>query len=98
MNDRDVGPHRVSSMQVHIIVTFLQSRLARSMKPSIWSEAMSTSIYRMTLVHRRLDDEIRREHERRFPNSMRLLRLKKLRLAIKDRLHRLSPFGKRGKA
>ena len=45
--------------------------------------------YRMTLAHSRLDAEIRREQKRRVPDSWRLLRLKKLRLAIKDRMHRL---------
>jgi len=48
---------------------------------------MNALIYRLTVLHRRLDDEIRRELKRRFPDSMRLLRLKKLRLAIKDRLY-----------
>ena len=47
---------------------------------------MNALIYRLTVLHRRLDDEIRCELKRRFPDSMRLLRLKKLRLAIKDRL------------
>jgi hypothetical protein len=36
-----------------------------------------------------LDAEISREQKRRIPDSWRLLRLKKLRLAIKDRMHRL---------
>jgi len=49
---------------------------------------MNAAIYRLTLVHRKLDDEIRRELKRRFPDSLRLLRLKKLKLAIKDRLFR----------
>ncbi|HEX9963930.1 MAG TPA: DUF465 domain-containing protein [Allosphingosinicella sp.] len=48
---------------------------------------MNPFIYRLTLVHRRLDEEIRRELQRRWPNSIRLLRLKKLRLAVKDRLY-----------
>jgi hypothetical protein len=48
---------------------------------------MNALIYRLTVLHRRLDDEIRRELKRRFPDSMKLLRLKKLRLAIKDRLY-----------
>jgi len=52
-----------------------------------WKEAMNALIYRLTVIHRKLDDEIRRELKRRFPDSIRLLRLKKLRLAIKDRLH-----------
>jgi len=52
-----------------------------------WIEAMNAFTYRLTVLHRKLDDEIRRELKRRFPDSMRLLRLKKLRLAVKDRLH-----------
>ncbi len=59
---------------------------------------MNALIYKMTVVHSRLDEEIRRELERRFPDSLRLLRLKKLRLAIKDRLHMLTRFGKRERA
>jgi hypothetical protein len=52
---------------------------------------MNATLYRLTAMHRRLDDEIRRELKRRFPDTIRLLRLKKLKLAIKDRLHRLRP-------
>lgn len=48
---------------------------------------MNAFLYRLSVVHRKLDDEIRRELARRFPDSIRLLRLKKLRLAVKDRLH-----------
>jgi hypothetical protein len=49
---------------------------------------MNTLIYRLTVIHRRIDEEIRRELKRRFPDAIRLLRLKKLRLAVKDRLFR----------
>ncbi len=49
---------------------------------------MNFVVYRLTAIHRRLDEEIRRELKHRAPNGFRLLRLKKLRLAIKDRLHR----------
>ena len=42
--------------------------------------------YRLTLIHRRLDDAIRVELKSRRPDSLRLLRLKKLKLAVKDRL------------
>ena len=48
---------------------------------------MNAFLYRLSVVHRKLDDEIRRELARRFPDSIRLLRLKKLRLAVEDRLH-----------
>ena len=48
---------------------------------------MNAFVYRLSVVHRRLDDEIRRELQRRWPDSIRLLRLKKLRLAVKERLY-----------
>lgn len=47
---------------------------------------MSGILYRLSVVHRRLEDEIRRETKRTTPDNFRLLRLKKLRLAVKDRL------------
>ncbi len=49
---------------------------------------MNPIIARMAAVHRRLDEEIRRERRRRAPDVFRMQRLKKLKLAIKDRLHR----------
>ena len=52
---------------------------------------MSSATYRLTRIHRSLDDAIRQEMQRRLPNSLRLLRLKKLRLAVKDRLTGLLP-------
>jgi hypothetical protein len=52
-----------------------------------WRVAMNPLLYRLSVVHKRLDEEIRRELKRRFPDSVRLLRLKKLKLAVKDRLH-----------
>ncbi|HEX8223488.1 MAG TPA: DUF465 domain-containing protein [Allosphingosinicella sp.] len=47
---------------------------------------MSSAAYRLTHIHRRLDDAITVEAGRRLPDSLKLLRLKKLRLAVKDRL------------
>lgn len=47
---------------------------------------MSSATYRLTHIHRRLDDAITHEMRRRLPDSLKLLRLKKLRLAVKDRL------------
>jgi len=47
---------------------------------------MSSSTYRLTQTHRRLDDAISTEMGRRLPDSLKLLRLKKLRLLVKDRL------------
>ncbi len=45
---------------------------------------MPNWLYRMTVIHARLDTEIDRERQRRAPDGLRLLRLKKLRLAVKD--------------
>ena len=42
--------------------------------------------YKLTRVHARIQDEIWRESNHRRPNPWRLLRLKKLRLLVKDRL------------
>lgn len=47
---------------------------------------MSSATYRLTQVHRRLDDAITQEMRRRMPDGFKLLRLKRLRLAVKDRL------------
>lgn len=54
---------------------------------SIWREAVSNFTYTMIRLHKRLDDQIRQELKQRVPDSFRLLRLKKLRLRIKDRMH-----------
>jgi len=55
---------------------------------------MNYIIYRLTLIHHRLNEEIRSELQRQAPSWIRLLRLKKLRLAVKDRLHGLAPIGR----
>ena len=52
---------------------------------------MNMLIYRLTSIHRRLDEEIGRELERRLPDTIRLLRLKALTLTVKSRLHRSFP-------
>jgi hypothetical protein len=57
--------------------------------PFLLENIMSSSTYRLTQTHRRLDDAISREMSRRLPDSLKLLRLKKLRLLVKDRLAKL---------
>lgn len=52
---------------------------------------MKHVIDRMKLIHTRLDAEVRRELSARFPDSGRVARLKKLKLAIKDQLARTAP-------
>ena len=51
---------------------------------------MSSQTYRLTLAHQRLDEAIRTEGARLWPDSIRLLRLKKLKLAKKDAIERLA--------
>jgi uncharacterized protein len=50
---------------------------------------MTAYDYRLTLVHNRLEQEIRREQSYTAPDPWRVQRLKKLKLAIKDRLQHM---------
>jgi len=52
---------------------------------------MNQLIERLIAAHAMLNREIRRERARTAPNDLRLTRLKKERLAVKDRLFRLFP-------
>jgi len=47
---------------------------------------MPRSIIRLIVLHTRLDRAVRRETRRRVPDQVRLSRLKKLRLVVKDRI------------
>lgn len=51
---------------------------------------MNALSYRLLMLHSKLDAEVDHEQKRRFPDLFRLLRLKKLRLVIKDRMARLA--------
>jgi hypothetical protein len=68
------------------------SRAQRGQDPCAWLSQqswrydMSDSTYRLTSIHRSLDEAIRDELRRRLPDSLKLLRLKRLKLAVKDRL------------
>lgn len=46
--------------------------------------------YRLTELHRQIDDALRRENRRRGADPFRLLRLKTLKLAVRKRLANLS--------
>ena len=48
--------------------------------------SLNPHIYRLTVLHRRLDEAVRREARRRSSDPFRILRLKKLKLAVRDRL------------
>lgn len=50
---------------------------------------MSMSVFRLMQLHRRIDDQILSELHRRMPDVFRLQKLKKTKLAVKDRLHRM---------
>ena len=52
---------------------------------------MTTRMFLLMERHAKLDQALRHEQRRRFPDPVELLRLKKLKLAVKDRLHRIAP-------
>ena len=49
------------------------------------------SMFLLMERHARIDDALRKEQRRRVPDFLKMQQLKKLKLAVKDRLHRLSP-------
>mgnify|MGYP002780849177 FL=1 len=51
--------------------------------------SLNPYLFRLTQVHRQLDEAIRRESSRPSGDRLRVLRLKKLKLAVKDRLAQL---------
>ncbi|MGB3318307.1 MAG: DUF465 domain-containing protein [Sphingopyxis granuli] len=48
--------------------------------------SVNPHIFHLTALHRRLDEAVRREARRRGGDPFRVPRLKKLKLAVKDRL------------
>lgn len=71
---------------MQVIELLFSSQLIRLIHFS-WREALNSFLYKLTRLHGKLEEEIRSELNRRFPDSLRLLRLKKVRLRVKDRLH-----------
>ena len=51
---------------------------------------MTTTMFLLMERHARIDDALRAEQRRRLPDVFKMQQLKKLKLAVKDRLHRLS--------
>lgn len=51
---------------------------------------MSERTFRLMQYQQKLDDELRAELRRRWPSFARIQRLKKLKLAVRDRLQRWS--------
>jgi uncharacterized protein len=56
---------------------------------------MSDRNFRLLQYHQKLDGELRSELRRSWPSFARIQRLKKLKLAVKDRLNRLASKGRR---
>jgi len=52
---------------------------------------VTVQAYRLLEAHQRIDEELRRESGRRRPDPFKLMRLKKLKLRIKDRLNGFMP-------
>ena len=57
---------------------------------------MHPRLYRLIEAHSRIDSALREEQRRRQPDAVRLTRLKKLKLRVKDLMHQLT--GKRAHA
>jgi hypothetical protein len=60
-------------------------------------EAMTFSSFRLMQYHQKIDRELRAEIARRWPDVFRVQKLKRLKLAIKDRLenHAHTPLGRK---
>lgn len=58
---------------------------------------MKMRVFGLLVRHQKLDEQLRREQSRPAPDVLRIAKLKKLKLAIKDRLHWLS-LGRRTQA
>ncbi|MFN3516116.1 MAG: YdcH family protein [Novosphingobium sp.] len=59
---------------------------------------MSDRVFRLLERHQRLDEALRRLQANRWPDPFEIARLKKLKLAIKDRLARLAQRPARSRA
>lgn len=51
---------------------------------------MADLVHRLNLIHKKLETQIGDELRARFPNNPKIAYLKKLRLRVKDRLHRVA--------
>ncbi len=51
---------------------------------------MPPRLYRLSEIHARIDRALRIEQRRRRPDGFALMRLKKLKLRVKDLIHRLT--------
>lgn len=47
-------------------------------------------LYRLIETHQRIDNALRQEQRRRWPDPLRLTQLKRLKLRVKDLIHRFA--------
>lgn len=52
---------------------------------------MTTRLYELLERHQHIDEQLRLESSRKWPDIFRVMRLKKMKLRIKDRLNGLLP-------
>jgi uncharacterized protein len=52
---------------------------------------MRPRLFTLLEMHQRIDEALRRELRRRWPDPFRVIQLKKLKLRVKDRLNGLTP-------
>jgi hypothetical protein len=51
---------------------------------------MKARLYRLTVMHQRIDDRLRMAMKRRWANPLEITYLKKMKLRVKDMIHRLT--------
>ena len=95
-DSRDVGPHLANPVQLKpqsgcIVVGSIEPTIDRR-------DTMNATTYRLLMLHSKLDAEVDHEQKRSFPDLLRLLRLKKLRLVIRDHMARLASVRQIGMA
>ena len=54
---------------------------------------MTARMYRLTQIHQRIDERLRMELRKRWPDWIELSRLKRMKLRAKDALHRMARRG-----
>ena len=52
---------------------------------------MRSRSFKLLEMHQKIDEALLRELRRRWPDPLRVIQLKKLKLRVKDRLHGLTP-------
>ncbi len=97
---RDVGPHREQVFRCWFVFSKNPHRKPPDQAETLIKRRKTMSIQHFkSLLFRsaKIQEEIEKEHRRPWPNWMRLLKLKKIRLAIKDRMERLAHQQQSGK-